>query len=66
MQRLKALDVQMLATPDQQISLTGPDDDLAVEHATTLRHAGNLDCFDLTDRLLNDRLPLVVRIGPVV
>src|ERR1700760_2166926 len=25
MQRLKALDVQMLATPDQQISLTDPD-----------------------------------------
>ena len=37
MQRLKALDVQMLATPDQQISLTDPD---ARSMATSGRGSG--------------------------
>src|SRR5207248_7307031 len=36
-QRLKALDVQMLATPDQQISLTDPD---ARSMATSGRGSG--------------------------
>src|ERR1700737_2432979 len=37
MQRLKALDVQMLATPDQQVSLTDPD---ARSMATSGRGSG--------------------------
>ena len=37
MQRLEALDVQMLATPDQQISLTDPD---ARSMATSGRGSG--------------------------
>src|SRR6266852_8175633 len=37
MQRLKAFDVQMLATPDQQISLTDPD---ARSMATSVRGSG--------------------------